>query len=44
VNAQLITLRAKINELTKRLGLLESELRGQVDLSQLAKPEMLQDE
>jgi hypothetical protein len=44
VNAQLITLRARVDELTKRLGLLESELRGQVDLSQLAKPEMLQDE
>jgi hypothetical protein len=44
VNAQLITLRAQVSELTKRLGLLESELRGQVDLSQLARPEMLQDE
>jgi hypothetical protein len=32
-----------LRDLEKRLQLLEAELRGQVDLSRLAKPEILQD-
>ena len=38
------TLQARLRELEKRLKLLESEVRGQVDLSQFGKPEILTDE
>ena len=38
------TLQARLRELEKRLKLLESEVRGQVDLSQFGKPELLTDE
>ncbi len=34
------TLQARLRELEKRLKLLESEVRGQVDLSQFGKPEI----
>jgi hypothetical protein len=40
-NSQLVAVRAKLNELEARTRLLESEARGQVDLSQFAKPEIL---
>ena len=36
-------LHVKFVELEKRLKLLESEVRGQIDLSQFAKPEVLAD-
>lgn len=36
-------LQSKFRELEKRLKLLESEVRGQIDLSQFAKPELLAD-
>jgi hypothetical protein len=38
------TLQARLRELEKRLKLLESEVRGQVDLSHFGKPEILTDE
>jgi hypothetical protein len=41
VGAKLETLQAKLREMEMRLKLLESELRGQVDLSQFGKPELL---
>jgi hypothetical protein len=37
----LLTLQSKVRELEMRLKLVESELRGQVDLTQFGKPEML---
>jgi hypothetical protein len=40
-NSQLIAVRARLHELETRTRLLESEMRGQVDLSQFAKPELL---
>jgi hypothetical protein len=40
-NARLEMLQVKIRELELRLKLLESEQRGQVDLSQFGKPELL---
>ncbi len=39
--AQLDALKLKLNQVTQRLLLLESEVRGQVDLSQFGKPEIL---
>jgi hypothetical protein len=41
--AKLLTLQAKFRELETRMKLVESELRGQVDLSQFGKPEILGD-
>jgi hypothetical protein len=41
--AKLETLQVKYRELEMRLKLLESEVRGQVDLSQFGKPELLED-
>ena len=38
--AQLELLKTKLNQLTQRLLLLESEVRGQIDLSQFGKPEL----
>jgi hypothetical protein len=40
-SARVLTLQAKLRELETRLKLVESELRGQVDLSQFSKPEFL---
>ncbi len=44
VSVKVEVLQVKLEMLTKRLSLLEGELRGQVDLSQLAKPELLSDD
>jgi hypothetical protein len=41
--AKLETLQAKIRELEARVRLIDGELRGQVDLSQFGKPELLKD-
>ena len=41
--AKLETLQVKYRELETRLKLVESEVRGQVDLSQFGKPEILED-
>jgi hypothetical protein len=38
---KVLTLQAKLREMEMRLKLLESEVRGQVDLSELGKPEIL---
>jgi hypothetical protein len=43
ISAVLETLRAKLREMEARIKLVEGELRGQIDLSQLGKPELLQD-
>lgn len=43
LSAQLDILRTKLRELEARLKLVEGELRGAVDLSQLGKPELLQE-
>jgi hypothetical protein len=37
------TLQARLRDLEMRLKLLEAELRGQIDLAKLGKPELLQD-
>jgi hypothetical protein len=44
VHTRVEELRVKLEALAKRLGLIESELRGPTDVSQLAKPELLSDE
>ncbi len=44
VQTRLLTLQARYRELEQRLKLLEGEMRGQVDLSQLGKPEILKDD
>ncbi len=44
VSTTLQTLQARYRELETRLKLLESETRGQVDLSQFGKPEILMDD
>jgi hypothetical protein len=41
--AKVNTLEAKFRELETRIRLLDGELRGQVDLNQFGKPELLQD-
>jgi hypothetical protein len=41
---KLLTMEARYRELEQRLRLLESETRGQVDLSQFGKPEILKDQ
>jgi len=43
LTAKVTTLQARLRELETRLKLVESEVRGQVDLSQFGKPEMLAD-
>jgi hypothetical protein len=44
LNSRLVTLQAKLREVEARLRLVEGELRGQVDLSQLGKPDLLKGE
>jgi hypothetical protein len=43
VGARLEALQAKLREMEIRLKLLESETRGQIDLSEFGKPEILKD-
>jgi hypothetical protein len=43
LSAKLTALQSKLHEMEMRLKLVESELRGQVDLSQFGKPEFLSD-
>jgi hypothetical protein len=43
VGAKLEGIQARLRELDARLKLVEGEVRGQVDLSQLGKPELLSD-
>jgi hypothetical protein len=43
LSAQVEALRAKLRQMEQRLMLLESEVRGQVDLSQFGKPELLKE-
>jgi hypothetical protein len=40
LGSKILTLQARIRELEMRLKLLESEIRGQVDLSEFIKPEL----
>jgi hypothetical protein len=42
--AKLEVLQAKLREFEMRLKLVEGETRGQIDLSELGKPEILRDE
>jgi hypothetical protein len=42
--SKLLNLQAKFRELETRLKLVEGELRGQVDLSEFGKPELLEDD
>jgi hypothetical protein len=45
INSKLVALQAKMRELEQRLKLIDSELRGQVDLTQfLGKPELLKED
>jgi hypothetical protein len=44
LESKLVALQAKFRELEIRLKLLESETRGQVDLSQFGKPDLLKDD
>jgi hypothetical protein len=44
VSAKVELLQVKLRELETRLKVLEGELRGQIDLTQLARPELLDDE
>ncbi len=43
LGSKLLTLQARVRELEMRLKLLETEARGQIDLSQFGKPELLSD-
>ncbi len=43
ISAKLEVIQARLRELDARLKLVEGELRGQVDLSQFGKPELLSD-
>ncbi len=43
LSAKLEAFQARLRELDARLKLVEGELRGQVDLSQFGKPELLSD-
>jgi hypothetical protein len=43
LSAKLETIQARLRELDARLKLVEGELRGQIDLSQFGKPELLSD-
>jgi hypothetical protein len=40
--SRFLALKARVRELEQRLQLVESELRGQIDLTKFGKPEMLQ--
>src|SRR5262249_58974211 len=42
--AKIEVLQVKVRDLEQRLKLMEAELRGQLDLSQLARPELLKDD
>ncbi len=44
MSSEVITLKAKLREMDRRLKLLESEVRGQIDLSQFGKPDLLRNE
>jgi hypothetical protein len=44
ISAKLAVVQAKLREMEMRLKLVESELRGQVDLSHFGKPEILSDD
>jgi hypothetical protein len=44
IDAKLEAIGVKLREIEARLRLAESEIRGQVDLSQFGKPELLKDE
>jgi hypothetical protein len=44
VGAKLETLQARVKELEMRLRLVEGEVRGQVDLSEFGKPELLRED
>ena len=44
MGAQLEAMRTRLKQMEQRLMLLESEVRGQVDLSQFGKPELLEGE
>jgi hypothetical protein len=44
MEAQVTALRTKLQQMEQRMMLLESEVRGQVDLSQFGKPELLSGE
>jgi hypothetical protein len=41
LGSKFIALQAKLREMEQRVRLLESEVRGQVDLSQFARPDIL---
>jgi hypothetical protein len=43
LSVKLDAMQARLRELDARLNLVEGELRGQIDLSQLGKPELLSD-
>jgi hypothetical protein len=42
LGARFLALKARVRELEQRLQLVESELRGQIDLSKFGKPEMFE--
>lgn len=44
LSGKVLTLQARVRELEKRLKLLEGEMRGQIDLSEFGKPELLHDD
>jgi hypothetical protein len=44
VGFKIETLQTRIRELENRLKVLEGEMRGQIDLSQLGRPDLLKDE
>lgn len=44
VASKVATLQARLRDMEMRLKLLEAEVRGQVDLTQFGKPELLQDD
>jgi hypothetical protein len=44
LTGKLLTFQAKIRELETRLKLVEGELRGQVDLTELGKPDLLKED
>src|SRR5262245_47384008 len=43
MSARLEVVKAKVRELETRLRLVEGEVRGQIDLSQFGKPELLEE-
>jgi hypothetical protein len=44
VGSKIETLQARLRDMEKRLKLLEGEVSGKIDLSELGKPELLQDD